>query len=83
MKIKCPFCEYWFDDKCEMAMHFYPKQKFDISYALADKIFNIHEKIESIGNEIPQLHNNKTQEIAFHRTMGALQELKSLLDNEK
>ena len=53
MKIKCPFCEFWFEDKCELAMHFYPKHKYDISYALADLLFKIHEKIEEFENGIP------------------------------
>ena len=43
-------------------------------------LFKIHEKIEFLSNQKPALPITESKKIEFQRNMGALKELKSLLD---
>jgi len=83
MKVKCPFCNFEESDRITMQVHFKMEHDSQALLYLADKLFKIHENIEEIGNKKPPLPTTLHNRTEFHRNMGALQALKSLLENDK
>jgi len=85
MKIKCPYVESCtlhyteFSNHAELGEHFEKYHPIRTHYYHAEKIFKIHEKIESLDN----MMINDFMVANRQNVFGQIQILKSLLDNEK
>ena len=73
MKVKCPYCGFDNIDNIDiLALHLRDNHMNLVFESFVRHIWKIYEKIESLQNRV-----------ITNQELGVLQELKSLLDNEK